>query len=226
MTSRDTYRRPVTVSDQALSERCARGRIVLIDDDAEIVAAFAALIEMEGYACDTFVSALSYLQVLNDNRPVFPGPCCVLCDVHMPELDGLELQRRLTELDGAPLLLVSGASGAREAGNAFRAGAIDFLVKPVDADVLLAAVRKALQVSTDRQLQRARKAELAARKDSLTQREREIARRVTRGQTNAAIADDLGIALRTVKLHRQRSMEKLGADDIPSLVRIADEADL
>lgn len=220
------YRRPVTVDDQALFERCARGRVVIIDDDVEILAAFAALIEMEGYACETYVSALAYLRVLDDRRPVFPGPRCVLCDVHMPELSGLELQRRLVQRDDSPLLLVSGASGAREAGSAFRAGALDFLVKPVDADDLLAAIRKALQVSSERQQQGLRKAELAARRDSLTEREREIARRVTQGQTNAAIADELGIALRTVKLHRQRAMEKVGANDIPALVRIADEARL
>lgn len=220
------YRSPVTVDDQALFERCARGRVVIIDDDAEILAAYAALIEMEGHACDTYLSALAYLQVLDANRAVFPGPCCVLCDVHMPELGGLELQRRLTELDDTPLLLVSGASGAREVGSAFRAGVQDFLVKPVDADDLLAAIRKAMQVSFERQRQGVRKAELDARSASLTAREREIARRVTRGQTNATIAHELGIALRTVKLHRQRAMEKVGATDTPSLVRIADEARL
>ncbi|MBF0256362.1 MAG: response regulator, partial [Gammaproteobacteria bacterium] len=96
-------RRVVTISDQQLAQRCARGRVVLIDDDAQILSGLASLIELEGYACERYTSALDYLQVLNYNRPCFPGPCCLLCDVMMPEIDGLELQRRLAELDDTPL---------------------------------------------------------------------------------------------------------------------------
>ena len=220
------FRQPVTVSDEKLAARCARGRIVLIDDDPEILSALAALIEMEGYASETYTSALSYLQVLASNRPSFSGPCCVLCDVKMPELNGLELQSRLAALDDTPLLLMSGDSGAREAVSAFRAGAQDFLIKPIDADILLAAVVKALAVSAARLLLRERKNDLAARIESLTERERDIVRRVVSGQTNPAIAEELAIALRTVKLYRQRAMEKLGATGVADLVRIADEADL
>jgi len=220
------YRSPITVSDRKLAERCARGRVIIIDDDEEILSALTALVEMEGYACETYVSALSYLQMLNYNRPCFPGPCCVLCDVKMPELGGLELQSRLAELDDTPVLLMSGASGAREAVSAFHAGALDFLIKPIDADTLMAAVEKALAVSAERHSQRVRKATLAAQIATLTERERDIARRVTAGQTNPAIAEELGIALRTVKLHRQRAMEKIGAVKMTDLVRIADEGNL
>ena len=218
--------RPVTVSDEKLAQRCARGRVVLIDDDSEILAALAALIELEGYACETYASAVDYLHVLNYNRPCFPGPCCVLCDVMMPELDGLELQSRLAELNDTPLLLMSGASGAQEAVRAFRGGALDFLIKPVDADVLLAAVAKALTESAARQAQRGRRSDLAERIVRLTARERDILRRVAQGQTNPKIAEELGIALRTVKLHRQRAMEKVGAGGTADLVRIADEGNL
>jgi FixJ family two-component response regulator len=199
---------------------------VLIDDDSEILAALAALIEMEGYACESYESALAYLQVLNYNRPCFPGPSCVLCDVKMPELNGLELQRRLTEIDDTPLLLMSGASGAQEAASAFRAGALNFLVKPIDIEVLLAAITEALTVSAERQRQRLRQSSLAARIATLTARERDIARRVSAGQTNPDIAADLGIALRTVKLHRQRALEKVGASGTAELVRIANEGGL
>jgi len=220
------YRSPITVSDRKLAERCTRGRVIIIDDDEEILSALTALVEMEGYACETYVSALSYLQMLNYNRPCFPGPCCVLCDVKMPELDGLELQSRLAELDDTPVLLMSGASGAREAVSAFHAGALDFLIKPIDADTLLTAVDKALVVSAERHSQRVRKVTLAAQIATLTERERDIARRVTAGQTNPAIAEELGIALRTVKLHRQRAMEKIGAVKMTDLVRIVDEGNL
>jgi len=220
------YRTPITVFDQKLAERCARGRVIIIDDDEEILSALTALVEMEGYACETYVSALSYLQMLNYNRPCFRGPCCVLCDVKMPELDGLELQSRLAELDDTPVLLMSGASGVQEAVSAFHAGALDFLIKPIDADTLMVAVDKALVVSAERHSQRVRKVTLAAQIATLTERERDIARRVTAGQTNPAIAEELGIALRTVKLHRQRAMEKIGAVKMTDLVRLADEGKL
>jgi FixJ family two-component response regulator len=217
-----TYACPVTVAEKRVAACCARGRIVVIDDDTEVLTALVALIEMEGYACESYVSALAYLKVLNYNRPCFPGPSCVLCDVKMPELGGLELQRRLAVLEDTPqLLLMSGASGAYEAASAFRAGALDFLIKPIDADTLLAALKKALTTSAESQHKNLRKIELAARISKLTERERDIARRVTGGQTNPLIAEQLGIALRTVKLHRQRAMEKLGAGGTAELVRIA-----
>ena len=226
MTLPVTYRKTITVSDQVLAEKCARGRVTIVDDDPEILTALAELMALEGYACDTYASGLAYLQVLNENRAHFPGPACLLCDVKMPELDGLELQRRLCAQDDMPLLLMSGASGAQEAVSAFRAGALDFLIKPMDADAVLAAVAQALATSTQRQLQRAREAGLASRMIALTTRERQIARRVAQGQTNPTIATELGIALRTVKLHRQRAMEKVGASNTTDLVRIADAGGL
>jgi FixJ family two-component response regulator len=219
-----SHRPSVTVSDEELAARCAQGRVVVIDDDVEILSALSQLIEMEGYACERYDSALRYLQVLNFNRPCFPGPCCVLCDVKMPELDGLELQSRLAQLDDTPLILMSGVSGAPEAVSAFRAGAIDFLIKPVDADTLLGAVAKALRLSVEQQRGRVQQASLAARLASLTHREREVGRLVAQGQTNVVIGEALGIALRTVKLHRQRVMEKMGAATTADLVRMAWEA--
>lgn len=217
---------PITMNKAQFADRCTRGRVVIIDDDPEILAALGALIQFEGYAYETYRCALDYLHALNDNRPIFSGPCCVLCDVKMPEIDGLELQSRLAALDDTPLLLMSGASGAQEAACAFRAGALDFLVKPIDADTLLTAIEKAIAMSQQRQQQRVNQTELAHRMASLTPREREIARRAATGQTNPAIASELGIALRTVKLHRQRAMEKLGASGTADLVRIADKGGL
>lgn len=226
MTTTIKHRRPVTLGDEKLAARCARGRVVVIDDDIEILSALATLIEMEGYACETYASAPDYLQVLTYNRPFFPGPCCVLCDVKMPELDGLDLQNRLAALNDTPLLMMSGASGAQEAVSAFRAGALDFLIKPIDAETLLAALAKALALSAERNMQSIRRSTLSERIASLTKRERDIARRVADGQTNPQIAEELGIALRTVKLHRQRAMEKIGAGGTTDLVRLADEGGL
>ncbi len=226
MTKTTPYLAQVTVHDEELAQRCARGRVVLIDDDTEILEALSALIEMAGYACETYSSGLLYLQVLAYNRPQFPGPCCVVCDVKMPGMDGLELQRRLSKLDDTPLLIMSGASGIEEAIAAFRSGVLDFFTKPIEADTLLNAVAQALAISTERQQRGQHRRRLATRMAGLTPRERSIARRVVQGHTNPVIAQELGIALRTVKLHRQRAMEKLGADNLAELVRLADEGDL
>jgi len=220
------YRLPVTVADHDLAEQCALGRVIIIDDDDQVLSALAALIQFEGYACETYLSPFAYLQVLDDNHPRFAGPVCVLCDVKMPELNGLDLQKRLHHLDETPLILMSGASGAQEAASAFRAGAVDFLVKPFDASDLLAAVARALQISARLHTQRLRARALASRIASLTPREREVASFVAQGMTNPAIASQLGVALRTIKLHRQNAMEKLGASTTAELVRLADEGNL
>ena len=204
--------------------RCVRGHVVVIDDDANILKAVYALLELEGYACETHASAEAYLHVLNYNSPSFPGPHCVLCDMMMPGLNGLELQSRLAEINDAPLLLMSGGCGIQETADGFRAGALDFLVKPIEADILLAAVAKALDVSRERQAQRNRKEELALRVASLSERELSVARQVVQGRINVEIAQDMSIALRTVKHHRQRVMEKLQVQTVVELVRVADEA--
>lgn len=222
----DRSRRTVTVDDERLAARCAYGRVVLIDDDPHVLAALAALLALEGYAVETYASAISYLQVLAFNRPYFTGPSCVLCDVRMPHLDGLELQRRLIEWNDTPLLLMSGDSGAQEAVTAFHAGALDFLIKPIDADVLTVAVVQALAVSAKRQHLDVHTSDLARRIASLTEREREVARQVVRGIINPEIAVQLGIGLRTVKLHRQHALEKLGVNTVADLVRLADKGGL
>lgn len=220
------YRRPVTFADQRLAQRCAQGRVVLIDDDPEILLALSSLLELEGYACETWTSAEQYLQVLAFSKPQFAGPSCVLCDVKMPVLDGLELQQRLLDLGHTPLLLMSGQSGAHEAVSAFRAGALDFLIKPIEAEVLLAAIQRALASNRQHQEQMEKQTDIAARIATLTEREREVVNYVAQGMTNPNIAMALGIALRTVKLHRQHAMQKLKVGSLVDLVRLADEGNL
>ena len=207
-------------------DRSRRGRVILIDDDLEILAALSYLIELEGYVCETFSSALDYLGQLALPRTRPPGPCCVLVDVMMPDLDGLEAQRRLAALDDTPLLLMSGASGLHEAVTAFRAGALDFLIKPLEAETLLQAVERALAVSRERQSLQARSLALTHRLVALTNREHDVAIRVARGDLNRVIAKDLRLALRTVKLYRQRAMEKLEARSTADLIRVLQEAAL
>lgn len=214
------------MSDQKLAARHARGCVIVIDDDVEILAALKALIEMEGYACESHASAAACLQALQSGAPGFPGPRCVLCDMKMPGVDGLEFQRRLAELDDMPLIFMSGGSSTQDAIHAFRGGALDFIIKPIDATTVLLMVDKALRVDAERRRNFERLGEVAARIATLTERERVIARRVAQGQTNVSIAAELGIALRTVKLHRQRAMEKIGVRRVADLVRVADEAGL
>lgn len=206
-----------------LAERFKRGRIVVIDDDAYILAAFRDLILLEGYACETYQSANSYLQVLEYTKPIHPGPSCVLCDVKMPEMDGLQLQAKLNELAQVPLILMSGDSGAFEAVSAFRAGAIDFLIKPIDNDHLTEVLKKALETSRLKQVQVTRREKVTQSIQLLSDREFEVARLIAKGLTNLGISLELEITVRTVKFHRQRIMEKLEISGVPPLVRLLHE---
>ena len=120
---------------------------------------------------------------------------------------------------------MSGASGVQEAVTAFRAGALDFLIKPIEAETLLEAVEKALAVSRARQATRARTQDQSRRLAALTPREHDVAVRVARGKLNRVIGEELGLALRTVKLYRQRCLEKLEARSTADLIRILQEED-
>jgi FixJ family two-component response regulator len=144
----------------------------------------------------------------------------------MGDVDGLELLRRVGDRDALPLILISGHSGIREAIDAFRLGVVDFLVKPFEAEALLAAVSRALGISDQRQQNLARRGDLQRRVAKLTPRERTVAIEVARGRMNREIAEDLGISERMVKMHRQKVMEKLQVDHVGDLVRLMDQAGL
>lgn len=219
-----TPRPVVTVDDEIAAARYARGCVVLIDDDTEVLAALSARIGFEGYAVETFSSAHDYLQSLKCAAPVFPGPRCLLCDLRMPEIDGLALYRQLQESDAIPMVLMSGQSLPQDVVAAFHLGAVDFLIKPFDAAELLAAIAKALRANEARGAAARRQHEIATRVATLTQKQLQVIRMVVQGKTNPQIAECLGIALRTVKLHRHRAMEKLGQDSIAALGRFAQEA--
>lgn len=213
-----TTRRVVTVADEALAQRCSQGRIVLIDDHPEVVEALTNLLHLEGYACEGYHSATAYLEALERGEPVFPGPACILSDMRMPGLDGLELLAQMSARDEMPVILMSGASGIRDAVEGFRTGAVDFLVKPVETEELLGAVTKALALSAQSREQRTRGHDLAQRLASLTPREQTVAARVAQGDTNVQVAEELGISLRSVKRIRQSAAAKLGAESTAELV--------
>lgn len=219
-------RRAITVADVELAERCKRGRVILVDDETEVREAFGQLLHEEGYAVERYASAIACLDAFVEARPQFPGPWCVVCDVRMPGLDGLALQRQLEALGRPPLVLMSGSSGPGDVVTGFRAGALDFLLKPIHPDALLDAVDRALAESRRQQGAVADTAWRQQRVALLTPREREVIRLVARGKLNRVIADELGIGVRTVKLHRQHAMGKLGVGSVAELALFAAEAGL
>lgn len=219
-----TYRPVVTIHDEREAARHARGCIAIIDDDDAIREAVKTLLDLEGYATETYASAMHYVDVIQRNEPGFPGPRCVLLDVKMPEQTGLELQNRMNALsDKTPLVFMSGGSGALEAVQALKNGAIDFLIKPFEEEALLAAVSEALQKSLSQQAHLQEDKDNSSRLASLSERESQIARMVSKGMLNRDIAESLGIAVRTVKLHRMHMMRKLGASNVIELARIIDK---
>lgn len=220
---RCTPRVVVTADDEIVAARYARGCAVLIDDDAEVLSALADRLAFEGYAVETFASARSYLASLDHPAPSFPGPRCILADLRMPDIDGLALQRQLVGRDALPIVLMSGQSLPQDVVAAFHFGAVDFLIKPFDAAELLSSIAKALSANGAQQATSQRQLETATLVASLTQKELQVIRLVVQGKTNPQIMASLAIALRTVKLHRQRAMEKLGLDSVAALGRFAQE---
>ena len=217
-------RRVVTVDDESVAGRYARGCVILIDDDAEVLSALSARLHFEGYAVETFASARHYLDALDSPKPSFPGPSCLLCDLRMPGMDGLALQRLLQGRDVTPMVLMSGQSLPQDVVTAFHGGAVDFLIKPFEAVDLLVAVAKALSASAAHYTAAQRESDAANLVASLTEKELQVILLVVQGKTNPQIMVSLGIALRTVKLHRQRAMEKLGLDSVAALGRFAQDA--
>ncbi|MBF0256180.1 MAG: response regulator transcription factor [Gammaproteobacteria bacterium] len=197
-----------------------KGLVVVIEDHQEYLSALKRLLELEGYACEAHLSAESFLQLHPPEELAPLGPCCLLCDVKLPAMSGLQLQERFADLKEMPLILMSGNSGVHEVAEGFRAGALDFLLKPIDAEVLLQRVSQALELSAQRQQERQFREGLRERIEGMSARERQIARRVAEGMLNREIAAEMHIALRTVKLHRHRALLKLGAKNVPELVRL------
>lgn len=216
-------RQIVTIHDEREAARHARGHVSVIDDDEAVRSAVCAILQHEGYAVREFVSAADFLVFEDQAEPMFSGPRCLLLDVKMPGASGLELQRRLTEREHRmPIVFMSGGSSAAEAVQAMKGGAMDFLIKPFDDAQLLRAVAGALAKSVADEEASLSSKEIERRFASLSSREAQIARLVSAGLLNQQIAAELGIAERTVKLHRMHMMRKLGAANVIELIRILD----
>lgn len=195
------------------------GEIIhLVDDDAGLRKALSRLLRAEGYEVRAFGSAADFLAACHVQEI-----SCLLLDVSMPDLDGLELQRRLVRSGVAvPIVFLTGFGDIPMSVRAVKAGAVDFLTKPVDEAELLRAVRAALADAAAARGDRDETARVAARFSRLTPREREVMDGVVAGKPNKIIAAELGTCEQTVKVHRGRVMEKMGADSLAELVRSAD----
>jgi two-component system, LuxR family, response regulator FixJ len=195
------------------------GTVHVVDDDAAMRDSLRMLLEVSGYIVHTHDSGVLFLT--EAARRDAKGPGCVLTDVRMPEMDGLELLRRLRVLGvRLPVIVMTGQGDIAIAVQAMKAGAVDFLEKPFADDTLFGAVRHALEQSVRQHEVAATAAEATTRLAALTPREREVLDLLVTGLPNKAIANTLGTSPRTIEVHRARVLEKLGANNLPDLVRL------
>jgi FixJ family two-component response regulator len=194
------------------------GTVYLLDDEPELVKALTRLLRAKQFEVRGFTSVRTFLESYRSGETA-----CLVLDVAMPELDGLELQRHLTHQGIIlPIIFLTGHGDIPMSVRAIKAGATDFLTKPVDAALLVRAVRTALEMAESRQQTIAETEALAARLASLTPREREVMRHVVAGQLNKQIAADLGTGEQNIKLHRAHIMRKMGVTSLADLVRAAE----
>jgi len=191
----------------------------IVDDDEPARRAAARLLTAHGFTVCTYGSAGELLGALEPDRPG-----CIVLDVQMPGQSGLDLQQTLAAGDDPlPIVFVTGHGAIPDSVRAIQRGALDFLTKPVPADVLVEAVSRALARDAENRAARARQRALRQRYARLTPREREVLTHLISGQLNKQVAGDLNIAERTIKLHRARIFEKLETDSMAGLTRIAIE---
>lgn len=192
--------------------------IYLVDDDAGVLKALARLLKATGYAVQPFTSPQAFLA---DHDVSIAG--CAVLDVSMPDLDGLELQQELTAQGSQrPIIFLTGKGDIPTSVRAMRAGAVDFLTKPVSDADLLSAIAKAEREDTAIRSVNAGLISIKARLEKLTPREFEVMRHVVTGRLNKQIAGDLGTVEKTIKVHRGRVMSKLGVRSVADLVRLAE----
>ena len=204
-------------SDPALA---ATSNVFLVDDDASVRRALARLIKSAGHQVQTFASAREFLAT----KACGEEAACLVLDVRMPDLTGIDLQRELQTLNrNVPIVFITGHGDIPMSVKAMKAGAVDFLPKPVKDTVLLRAIEQALARAARARAERNELEDIQRRVEKLTPREREVMVLVVRGLLNKQIAFELGTVEKTIKVHRARVMEKMQVDSLADLVRLAEK---
>src|SRR5215468_11125842 len=196
--------------------------VLLIDDDSSVRRALARLIKSAGYQVQTFVSAREFLDTMTDNTT---APACLVLDVRMPGLSGLDLQRELQTANVTlPIIFITGHGDIPMSVKAMKDGAVDFLPKPVKDKDLLRAIESALARSVRERAARDELEEIQSRVQTLTAREREVMNLVVKGWLNKQIAFELGTVEKTVKVHRARVMDKMKVESLAELVSLVERS--
>jgi FixJ family two-component response regulator len=219
----DVERRPYTVSPSTAA--CGIEVVIMaeqapivfvVDDDISVRESLELLIASAGWRPETFASAHDFL-----SRPRAAVPCCAVLDVRIPGLNGLELQQQLAERTDMPIIFITGYGDVPMSVRAMKAGAVEFLTKPFKDDVLLEAIRQAIERSRAALRRESEMQALRSCYASLTPREREVMTLVVSGLLNKQVGGELGISEITVKAHRGQVMRKMKADSLPDLVTMA-----
>ncbi len=192
--------------------------IAIVDDDPSAREGLQSLIESAGWMTETFASAQEFLA-----RPGAEAPSCLVLDLQLPGLSGLDLQKRMAEVGlEIPIVFLTGHGNIPASVQAMKAGAVEFLTKPFDEEELLRAVLEAIERDRRTRQRHAELRELRDRYESLTAREQQVMQQVVSGLLNKQIAAELNITEFTVKIHRGHVMRKMRADSLPDLVRMAE----
>jgi FixJ family two-component response regulator len=191
--------------------------VFVVDDDISVRQSLESLIDAAGWQSETFPSAQAFL-----HRPRAVGPSCLVLDVSLPDLDGLELQKRVaSDRTDMPIIFISGYGDVPMTVRAMKAGAVEFLTKPLVGDVLVRAIQQAIERSRSALDREAGMRELQDRHASLSPRERQVMALVVSGLLNKQVGGELGISEITVKAHRGQVMRKMKATSLPDLVAMA-----